>query len=459
MWMSLLLALMGCETVVPAAPTVGPRHVVIVSMDTVRADVMGFLGDKHAHTPRLDELASRSWVFTQHTSAAPTTLASHTSLFTGLYPHRHGVPRNEHVVHPSNRTLAEVFRDEGFTTAAFIGGFPMSEHSGVLQGFDHVDATFTHQRQQGQYEQSERSAAEVNAAVKAFLDAHDATEERLFLFVHYFDAHQPYTPPGQLTAVHRAIQPSADMEAIYSTRKQLRDNIQDSVAVARSMQLLALYRTEVTAIDRAIRELETHLLHAKIWPNHLMVVTADHGESWAWHREIWDHGHEVYQETVHTPLLMQWPGGGDGIVAEPVSNVDVFPTILGLFGLESGDVDGVDLAPVLTGGSRGGPVFAEATKPYEPGEDWVNAPRRKVVRDGPWTLIQDPQRPEGTELYNLVDDDKQQRNLALDDAHQEQRAALETQMAEWLKTRDPKPTKRVSDQTVIDRLKALGYTD
>ena len=73
MWLSLFLALMGCESVVPTAQTVGPRHVVIVSMDTVRADVMGFLGDKHAHTPRLDELASRSWVFTQHTSAAPTT--------------------------------------------------------------------------------------------------------------------------------------------------------------------------------------------------------------------------------------------------------------------------------------------------------------------------------------------------------------------------------------------------
>lgn len=428
-------------------------------MDTVRADVMGFQGDTRAQTPRLDELASRSWVFSNHTSAAPTTLASHTSLFTGLYPHRHGVPRNEHLVHPNNRTLAEVFRDQGFTTAAFIGGFPMSEHSGVLQGFDHVDAEFTHDREKGQYEQSERSAADVNAAVEKWLDSRDAKNERLFVFVHYFDAHQPYTPPGQLTALHRATRASADMDEIYASRKKLKADVRDPAAVAESTQLLALYRSEVTAVDRAVRELETHLLHAGMWPDHLLVVTADHGESWAWHREVWDHGHEVYQETVHTPLLMQWPGGGKGTVYEPVSNVDVFPTILGVFGLEPGDVDGVDLRPVMEGESRGGPVFAEATKPYQPDEDWVNGPRKKLVREGAWTLIQDPTQPDATEMYNLDQDTPQQKNLAELDAHSEQRAALEASLETWLGQRDPKPSKRVSDQTVIDRLKALGYTD
>lgn len=305
--------LAGCHRAQPLHPALAQR-VVLVSIDTLRADYLGCYGATAAATPHLDALAEEGVRFAAAFSPAPLTLPSHASLLTGLDPPHHGVRDNSTFRLPDDvPVLAQALAERGFATAAFVGSIMLDRQYGLARGFDVYDDAMGRRPARAVYGISERPAGQVVDAALAWLAG---APERFFLWVHVFDVHAPWQPPG--------IAPDASPEAHYAGEVELVD-----------AQLGRLFE----AVDRRFDAEHT-----------LFVVTADHGESLGEHGEA-THSLSLYDATQHVPLLLRGLGLPAGtVVRDLVRLVDVAPTVLRLTGLEAWpQSDGLDLVPLVAG--------------------------------------------------------------------------------------------------------------
>ena len=443
----LALYMASCSCGPPRLPPMhaaaNPRHVVLISLDTVRADALGTYGGP-AKTTHIDALADVSVVFENHISAAPSTLASHTSMMTGQYPHTHGVPRNGHRLSDYNVLLAEVLQAAGFETAAILGAMPLGSHANFLQGFDFVDDTFRNPRETMVYEQAERPGSLVTDAALAWLDGQDS--ERVFLFVHYFDAHQPYEATAN--------KDDGSMRSIYRLRNGL--TAERPLSEGKSESLKSLYWAEIASVDTEVGRLLDGLKTRGMLENALVVLTADHGEAYADHGEFWEHGTYVYDQTVHTPLIVSLPGAQPRRIPQVVSGVDLVPTIYDVLELEMDPVDGRSVLPLLQGEKLDErPVFSEATKPWDDDDDgWQNANRQKAVRIGDLKLVWDP--ISGTREVFRVSSDPTEANDLSDSVDA---GPLNEALDSWIQKVDPLDSERVIAPDITEQLEALGYVE
>ncbi len=401
-----LFALASCASPVPEIE--GARHVIFISIDTARADHFGFMGSKTVRTPRLDAFAAESVVFTDYMTVVPTTLASHTTLMTGNYPHHHGTPRNGFLVNEKNEMLAEILTDAGFHTAGFAGSFALDSRFGFAQGFAHYDESWDVLVAPGGADQNQRSAARVTDSVLEHVDASEIPE-RLFIFAHYFDPHAPYTAPPPYDTMYDP-KGWSDIPPIATVKRHPSLSDEERRSYARRLELQ--YAAEISYTDEHVGRLLDELDARGILDNALVVLTSDHGECMWEHGEEFDHGRTVYQATMHTLCVMRLPGmemGGtrvDGVVA----SIDVLPTVLGFLGFDTPDgVDGE--AIVLDGAAFEEPLsprvrFGEATKPgtdVETDPKWYNLNKARCVRDGGHKFVETPYLWT-TELYDLEAD-------------------------------------------------------
>lgn len=291
-FLSLALAA-GCDD--GAART--PRSVLLVTLDTTRADVLAGDAESRALAPRIAALAEGGVRFPRAYSVAPLTLPAHASLLTGLLPPRHGLRDNGLAALPqSATTLAELLRARGFDTAAFVSSVVLARAFGLDQGFERYDQPELAAREVG-HAQSERPARATAAAAAAWLAARD-DERPFFLWTHFYDAHVPYLPaPEHLARAHGDA-----------------------------------YRGEVAALDDALGALLDALARAGLADETLVVLTADHGESLGEHGEP-THGALCYEAALRVPLVFRFPGAPPA--PGPVrlaSLVDLTPTVLALLG-------------------------------------------------------------------------------------------------------------------------------
>jgi choline-sulfatase len=304
---ALTLLLLGCSP--PPAPTL-PRDILLVSIDTLRADHVGSYGKPDAGTPVIDALAARGLRFADAMAPSPVTLPSHASLFTGLEPLGHRVRHNGlHALSPEIETLAERLADAGFRTGAFVGSVVLAERYGLGRGFERYTAP-GYQQKTGVLFVGERPADEVNDDALGWLDS--IGDASFFLFVHYMEPHAPRPAPPRL---------GGDP-----------------------------YQAEIAAADRGLGTLLDGLRARGRLDETLVIVVADHGESRSEHGEI-SHGIFLYQSTLHVPMIAAGPGVIPGRVeTAPVGLVDVAPTLIEAAGLAPvAATDGVSLWPVLTG--------------------------------------------------------------------------------------------------------------
>ncbi len=491
---SLACLILPLWTACGSAEDVGPlRHVLLISMDTTRADHLGCYGNTLVRTPALDALAGAGVRFADVTAAAATTLASHTSLMTGSWPHTHGVVRNGFPVHLDNRTLAEVLRAAGFHTVGAVGSFALDKAYGFDQGFDHFDQEFDLlMRPGGDLDQNQRTASGVTGALLQHLDEMQGEAERLFLFAHYFDAHAPYSPPAPWNASYTldgrpATSGSSDVERAVSDHQLgmvgtkfghaasinegFRGPLQELIgrdpgpASPLDRRLMALYAGEISYVDSAIGELLQGLQDRGILDETLIIVTADHGETFVEHHDLWNHGLWTYQTTVHVPLLLRFPDDRytGRVVETPVSNIDVLPTLCELLQLPLPErCEGVSLVPLMKGVPMDrGPVFSEATQPWvvEGGGVWGNLRKPQCVRRGPWKYVQVPYA--GVEqLFHLGNDPGERQNLLAGKAPSAEvrnvQAELRRSLDEWRAEAAPLPSQL--DTRALKRLMGLGYT-
>jgi arylsulfatase A-like enzyme len=426
-------------------------NLLVVTLDTVRADHLSIYGYERDTSPQLAKLAAEGVRFDRAYAAASTTLPSHVSLFTGEAPITHGVVKNGVRLRPDAATLADRMRAAGAQTAGIVSSFVLDRRFGLDQGFDHYEDDFT--KEGSSYTGAEWKGFETRGAFDRranlttdraieWLDTERDRTRPFFLWVHYFDPHDPYTPPEPW-------------------KSRFAQSGSDSLVV--KPETIGAYDGEVAFTDDELGRLLDHLGALGLANDTLVVVTADHGEGLGQHGVI-GHVVNIYEEAVHVPLLLRWPGHlpAGRTIDGPVESVDVLPTVLELLGLTHEGVGrGRSLAGALLRGDAldaERPVFTHR-RPFD--EPAVQNGRRVHgalfgVLVGSYKWIEGTS--DGTrELYDLASDPHETANLAARDP--ERAAALSKEIAAFRKAHARAPSDATVSPEDRERLRALGYAD
>lgn len=472
-------AMMSPRLLLPAALLLaacgsGTRpDVLLITVDTLRADRLGCYGYARSTSPHIDRLAARGVLFDRAFTTLPRTTQSMASIMTGRYPKSHGARGLFSTLSPANQTVAEILREAGYDTAAFASNLFLRPGQGFEQGFDRYDNPAP--RWEG------NSAGAITRAAVEWLRSRPA-DRPFFLWVHYLDPHWTYRPAPPFD---RRFDPDfagpftlyEDLESNRFTKGQV---IFENRLPARQVEhVAALYDGEIAQVDAALGDLLAALPDAAARPL-LTVFTSDHGESLGEHGCHFAHGEYLYQETLRVPLIFVLPGAlAAGTRASPLAeNVDVAPTLLALAGISR--MQGVDGRPLLVSGAPGGAggggrfvpapgrttVFAESDfqlihpenrRYYIPGP----AGRWSSAFDGRYKLIQIP-RPGGPllEMYDLERDPGESINLARDGQEPGIRLRLLGELQRYVDygTGEPGPPRDI-DPEELERLRSLGYVN
>jgi len=387
-------------------------NVLLITVDTLRADRVSCYDASHLETPHIDRLAEQGVLFTRAFANTSTTLPSHANIMLGVSPLYHGVHENQHfVIREKFLTLAEHLKVSGYTTGAFVGAFPLDRKFGLAQGFDVYDDDFGHRSSEIKME-LERKAEEVTAPASSWVKTQVSP---WFLWIHVYDPHDPYSPP----------EPYAEKYAA------------------------SLYDGEVAYVDAVIGDFIKELKSAESLENTLVILTGDHGESLGQHGEK-THGFFAYNTTVWIPLIMTGPGITARKVDRAVSHLDIFPTVCDLLGLKSPEhLQGRSLTAAMRG--RRFPerdFYFESLSPhYSMG--W--APLQGIVSNNV-KFIRSPI----PELYDLEKDFIEEENLA----EVRDLSSFRKQLDEII-ARDTSPeaerSGRTLDRSSLEKLRALGY--
>jgi len=463
----LLLGASACAPAQEAPPRA--RHVVLVSLDTLGAKHMGAYGHENDTTPAFDALAAEGTLFERAYTSQTHTLTAHISLMTGVYPQVHGATEKR-VSAPGAVSLAQLLGAQGFETMAFTTGSKYtSPRFGLSRGF----ASFESMIPTGM-EANIRLNDPIRVEAKR---AKTDSEHRLFLFMHYYDAHSdydsetPYTAPRQFVAKHV---PRELLKAVEGDTERLIELMGTGGPSDRELDAIhAYYDAGVHYTDeRVLGILINWLRDLELMEETLLVVTGDHGE------EMFEHGRLVhtqpYDETARVPLLIRGPGVPAGLrIPQPVQTVDVMPTVLSLLGLPIPEhVQGRDLTPLLRGEPRDG---------SEAFVDGMLAGRRKgplawiEERDGRrWSYLREARRLESgeyvfeapAELYDLDEDPKQLDDVSAD--FPDVVARLEQRLLERLRADreagqalglEDEPQESLLSDEEQEQLRQLGYVE
>ena len=388
-------------------------NVLLVTIDTLRADALGSYGDTEAATPILDRLAAAGARFERARAHNVVTLPSHANILSGRHPFEHGVRDNAGFRFPSDMpTLATLLEARGYRTGAFVSAFPLDSRFGLDRGFDVYDDRLGDPERVASFRMSERSGAETVAAAQAFLQAEAGRP--WFCWVHLYEPHAPYEPPARLAARFAS----------------------------------APYKGEVAAADEALAPLLEPLLSAGRKGNTLVIVTADHGESLGEHGEK-THGIFAYEATLRVPLIVFAPAlFGPRVVPDPVRHVDILPTIL--------DASAVPAPPGLPGRSV---LSAARGRTLEPAPTYFEALTAAANRG--WAELHGVVRDERKyirlplpELYELPGDAGERHNLAASRA--DRLAEMRTFLQAYPLDGARRSPQNESAET-RERLQSLGY--
>lgn len=452
-----LLALLACSR--PVAPPPPGGDLLLITLDTTRADALGVYGGPAGVSPNLDALAQGGLRLDMALAHAPTTLSSHASMFTGLDPHGHGVPRNGLPLEERHTTVAERLQAAGWDTLAVVAASAVDGRSGVQQGFRLLDDDLDREMERRYEDEASRVTDRALALVKR-----RRPDQRLFLWVHYYDAHSPYDPPPALAArfTRPGFTPLAPMDGDdthpgFGERVRL---AQDSPGEREHWR--GLYHGEVAWIDQQLGRLLAGLREAGVLQGGWIVVAGDHGEMFYEDRQRpMGHGPDIDLWVSRVPLILHPigpPAQGRPPAARvsdtPVGLQDLGPTLLALAGLEPTLGTGRDLSPLLRGEPiPPAPIFLEATKPSstQPGRGWNNlVAERGVAWDG-HLLVRAPLGSPRDGLYVL---DPAQPPIEDPD----RAALLRELLLEWDEQAPPFREERLLPG-VEEALRALGYLE
>jgi len=401
-------------------------NIVLVTIDTVRADHVGCYGDRQAHTPTLDVLAREGVLFRTVVTAVPLTLPSHCSILTGTYPTVHGVRDNlGYTLGDSPPTLASILKQKGYATAAFVGADVLDARRGLNRGFDVYSSPF--RRKMGKdsplvfnLQELQRRAEDVIRDALGWMSARPADSQKpFFVWIHLYDPHTPYDPPPRFRAM-------------------VRDP----------------YDGEIAYADYAVGKFFDYLKQHGLYDPTLIVVASDHGESFGEHGEYM-HGFFIYDTTLLVPLIIKPPRGSRVVarrVDAPVRTIDIAPTVLQFLGMPPApSMQGVGLLSLMMGKAATSATSTAYSETYYPNEFGWSVLR--AIRTGRFKYVDAPK----PELYDLVDDPHElhslyqtRRPVALD---------LKSQFDSLVARVTPKkpPRRATVSPADVELLASLGY--
>lgn len=413
-------------------------NVLLITIDTLRPDRVSCYSPKHVKTPHIDALAQKGVVFTRAFAHTPTTLPSHTNMLLGATPPYHGVHDNSNfIVKDEFLTLAEHLKAYSYSTAAFVGAFPLDSRFGLTQGFDIYDDNYGSQTDLTFSYVERRAEAVVDRALNWLrargTDSETGRTDRdtpWFVWVHCYDPHQKYDPPEPFRSEYEGHP----------------------------------YEGEVAYVDFALGKLFSYLEASGLFDRTLVVLTADHGESLGEHGEA-THGYFAYNSSLWVPLIVAAPGKKAGRVDQNVCHIDIFPTVCDVLGLEKPEVlQGISLEPALSGKKlKKRAIYFESLYPHY-SRGW--APLQGLIQ-GKEKYFQSPI----PEFYDLERDFTELRNLAPGNASSSDSAplqlisqkkldALEKELDKYLRDvshADGSQAPRKLDRQALEKLQSLGY--
>ena len=391
-------------------------NLLLISVDTLRADYLSCYGGKEAPTPDIDSLTENGILLEKAFAHNPLTLPSHVNMLTGALPLSHGVHENLGFrLADEALTLAEYLKSFDYRTAAFVGAFPLDSRFGLTQGFDVYDDLYGDKKSPGPFFFVERKGDEVVSRAVDWLKRHE--DGPWFAFVHLFDPHQPYLPPS----------PYAEKYAHN------------------------LYAGEVAYTDECLGRIFRYLENSGLAARTLVVFTSDHGEALGDHGER-THGYFAYNSTIHVPLIFHSAAlfkEGERI-STTVSHIDIFPTVCELLGFGvPPSVQGQSLVPLFRGKKTSPrPVYFESLSAFF-NRGW--APLRGFIREKE-KFIDQPI----AELYNLEEDFQEKNNLASGTETRGYQTELRTLMTKLTREESSKARTKISQET-LEKMKSLGY--
>jgi choline-sulfatase len=409
-----------------------PYNVVLIVVDTLRADHLGAWGHPRDTSPHLDRFAARSRRFARAWSQAAWTTASVGSLMTSAYPTALGLEEEHSVLQDDAWTLAEALAAAGLDTAAVVSHWFCADEYGFGQGFD----TFDDSHVLGHVGVS---SERVTDAGLAWLDQREG-QAPFFLWLHYFDPHFAYT-------LHDGHDFAPDSEYAGPVRDEMRFSQLSELALEPPdvAQLQRLYDSEIAYTDRQIGRVLDRLDELGLTDQTLVIFTADHGEEFLEHGRL-GHGKTVYEEMIHVPLIVGCPHWEPGVVDVPAANLDIFPTALACLGLpEPAGLEGRALGPAVPAPRT---VFSQTGK------------RNRILaaRSGDLKLIRD--RGGNVELYDLAADPGEQRDLS--ERAPPGLAPLAAELDVFrrrLRKSANLPVRNQPSAELRDQLEALGYSE
>ena len=413
-------------------------NIIFICVDTLRADRLACYGYENIETPNIDSIAEKGVLFSQAVTQVPVTLPSHCSIFTSQNPIVHNVRENgTYRLDNSETTLAEILKENGYRTAAFIGGFPLDSRFGLNQGFEVYDDDLSGEKivshtenkiwQGHEFSSFERKAADVIKSAIKWLSAYK--EQRFFLFIHLFDPHAPYSPPDPFNKDYK---------------KKRR------------------YDGEVAYVDYSLGELFENLRNWKLIKDALIIFTSDHGESLGEH-EYFTHGKKLYEPSMRIPLIISFPSllPKGKVIDVLVRSIDIMPTILGILGIKPlKKFQGINLMPVISRGNTEKLNLTSYGETLLPKLRFGDEELRSY-RTNKWKYIRytKDNKMVKEELFYLENDPKEHQNLSKTGKGKSKAFSL---LLDELIEHDRKiSTKRNThfkmDEETIRKLKSLGY--
>jgi len=461
-------------------------NVILITLDTVRADHLSLYGYARPTTPNLEQLARESVVYSEAVSAGNMTLSTHASIFTGLYPSRHGA-------HPSPErywgmplssnfpSLPQLLLDQGYRTAAVVANYAyLATAFGFGRGFERYDARsavpflspsralFLRSRVRNyltrfmplrSFQALTRRADDINREAFAELDELRRDSRPFFLFINYMDAHWPYVPPPPYDSMYPGKAPRFTNARYFDMEDDLLALRREPTPAERS-HLESQYDGALTYLDFEIGKLIERLKQTGVYSKTLLVITADHGEALG-ERSLIGHGLSVYQDQVHVPLLIKFPSGTRAVpagteVEDPVSSVDLLPTIFDTLAYSAPPgIQGRSLRSQAASQDLPRPVFSECF----PALRLMNLhPRFKRVERavflGSLKLIRSTQGKR--ELYDLAQDPGEAQNVYASAGPSA--GTLETSLVKWAEAAAGQAqTVPKLERGTVEKLRSLGY--
>jgi len=388
-------------------------NVLLITIDTIRPDRLSCYSIKYLKTPRIDDLAAKGALFDRAIAHNPTTLPSHANILLGTTPLYHGIHDNSKFRASEDfLTMAEYLKSKGYSTAAFIGAFPLDSRFGLSQGFDVYDDSYP-SKSSFTFSLAERKAEKVVEAALGWLEKQSS---KWFAWVHIWDPHTLYSPPEPF-------------------QSQFKDDP---------------YSGEVAYVDSELGKLFDYMKENHLMENTCIILTGDHGESLGEHGEL-THGYFAYNSTLWVPLIITGPGVEASRIDQYVSHIDIFPTVCDILGIEEPSfLQGISLVPLMKGKNiKKRAIYFESLNPFY---NRGGAPLRGFVQERK-KFIDSPL----PEFYNLENDFDEEKNLVQEinlDKYRKELIDLEKELSS---PQGVKSRQRRMDREAQEKLRSLGY--